>query len=242
MDARGARHGDGGRGEVRCHRGAATPVSLAREFGGEDAGASVSVVGEMTDAEAFARFGTVGAGRNAADAVRVTLEEEEEDDDDEEAEEAAPGDVEAASSDDNSNASSSFARRARAARRGLVASECGDPTRVAFLSDGPSPSSSARRASPPPMTPRSSRCRPRPKRPEGGAAGVTPVVRAGVTPVRAAAPRARRGASRRASRAPRERRGGGARARARTRRRRRFSTGTRRPTPRTRRRSARTFG
>ena len=139
MDARGARHGDGGRGEVRCHRGAATPVSLAREFGGEDAGASVSVVGEMTDAEAFARFGTVGAGRNAADAVRVTLEEEEEDDDDEEAEEAAPGDVEAASSDDNSNASSSFARRARAARRGLVASECGDPTRVAFLSDGPSP-------------------------------------------------------------------------------------------------------
>ena len=140
-------------GEVRCHRGAATPVSLAREFGGEDAGAedvgaSVSVVGEMTDAEAFARFGTVGTGRNAADAVRVTLEEEEEeDDDDEEAEEAAPGDVEAASSDDDSNASSSssssssssFARRARAARRGLVASECGDPTRVAFLSDGPSP-------------------------------------------------------------------------------------------------------
>ena len=126
-------------GEVRCHRGAATPVSLAREFGGEDVGASVSVVGEMTDAEAFARFGTVGAGRNAADAVRVTLEEEEDDDDDEEAEEAAPGDVEAASSDDNSNASSSFARRARAARRGLVASECGDPTRVAFLSDGPSP-------------------------------------------------------------------------------------------------------
>jgi len=136
-------------GEVRCHRGAATPVSLAREFGGEDVGAedvgaSVSVVGEMTDAEAFARFGTVGAGRNAADAVRVTLEEEEEEDDDEEADEAAPGDVEAASSDDNSDASSSsssssFARRARAARRGLVASECGDPTRVAFLSDGPSP-------------------------------------------------------------------------------------------------------
>ena len=73
---------------------------------------------EMTDAEAFARFGTVGAG--ATPPTPSASPSRREDDDDEEAEEAAPG-MSSGFFGRQLNASSSFARRTRAARRGLVA-------------------------------------------------------------------------------------------------------------------------
>ena len=89
--------------ELACHRGASTAVEGARE--------GAAQIGAMSDAEAMARFGTVGPGRNLGDFLRVHL---------------PPG---AASE-------AGFELAAEKARARLL-SGCGDVAARALTSDGP---------------------------------------------------------------------------------------------------------
>jgi hypothetical protein len=110
--------------ELACHRGASTAVEGARE--------GAAQIGAMTDAEAMARFGTVGPGHNLGDFLRVDLppgvgraakrEDARRDD---------------ASSNPASDADQSDASEASETARGRLLSGCGDVSRRALTSDGP---------------------------------------------------------------------------------------------------------
>lgn len=110
--------------ELACHRGASTTVEGARE--------GAAQIGAMSDAEAMARFGTVGPGHNLGDFLRVDLppgvgraakrEDARRDD---------------ASSNPASDADRSDASEASETARGRLLSGCGDVSRRALTSDGP---------------------------------------------------------------------------------------------------------
>lgn len=109
---------------MACHRGASTAVEGARE--------GAAQIGAMSDAEAMARFGTVGPGHNLGDFLRVDLppgvgraakrEDARRDD---------------ASSNPASDADRSDASEASETARGRLLSGCGDVSRRALTSDGP---------------------------------------------------------------------------------------------------------
>ena len=114
-----------GRGtELACHRGTSTAVEGARE--------GAAQIGAMSDAEAMARFGTVGPGHNFGDFLRVDLprgvgraakrEDARRDD---------------ASSNPASDADQSDESEASETARGRLLSGCGDVSRRALTSDGP---------------------------------------------------------------------------------------------------------